>query len=826
MNSLYKLYIIILLFNIFIKFLIMLNSMSFFSEKENLDIFLKKHRKNKETIFSEIYSYLGNRDFTDEQDFNQNCVHLLSSEKNKKKIIPSGLILEIDKDSGHLILKDEDSSFNIHINYIKRFRLLDNSTNEFKTNYIISDTYYSYYYETVKKVKIKYKFKDCSEESSLLFSEEFEKKIIFSNNLDYIILNPDFKPTYDKIFQIRKKEKNIEIISPEDLFNDFRILNFPDIKKKCIDKIKLKIIPYKDYCWNYRYIVYNKKIGLTLATQKYLIRLYQKGKKYFYCNIDFLFNEQDKKKVKNYIIFYISFLFSDEERKEYQDFVEKNVIKLIFSQKGEKLIYDLLELLYSQFGNTFRLYADNIKTRVQLNIINTFLSQFNIDDVFVLIQINENTLYCLSDIKYVLIDKVIVDTSINNDFEYYIPFELGETNIKKIKKEYSEQLKPFFANFNYDSYLYLLNVKYLIDAKDFDFEKLKDITPFINFLHIIMNHNKIVNEIFFRNDIIKELFNDYYMNYILKFQNINNNIFFEISKTEEGINLERQIIFDLIIKNINIKKIKVKQIFSIKSFPNIEFNNNQEYLFIQESSNASCYDMGYIYNSNGLNIFKACQIGINKPEIELKKLDKEFILFDLFYFCQKIEFEKNIKIDKIDFSLITTYNAYQENEDYINKKIAGKDRKYNHFNNMRKYCNNNKFTFLIFDIETSEFYSYNNEYKIEKKDLKFSAYQYDIKKIFIDEKYIQNTQKIDYTYNTKRPNLLGGIDLPQYFKKEYLNAKFNFTIKQNIAIYRKDIKKEGTSEYESNRKEKIKKNKIEKILNKKRTRDDDDLNNY
>ena len=547
--------------------------------------------------------------------------------------------------------------------------------------------------------------------------------------------------------------------------------------------------------------------------------------------MDFLFNEQDKKNIKNYIIFYISFLFSDEERKEYQDFVEKNVITLIFSQKGEKLIYNLLELLYSQFGNTFRLYVDNIKTRVQLNIINTFLSRFNLEDVFVLIQINKNTLYCLSDIKYVLIEKEIVDTSINNEFEYYIPFELGETNIKKIKKEYSEQLKPFFENFNYDSYLYLLNVKYLINSKDFNFEKLKDIDSFIDFLYVIINHNKIANEIFFRNDIIKELFNDYYMNYILKFQNINNNnIFFEISKTEEGINLERQIIFDLIIKNINIQKIKVNQIFSITSFPDIEFNNNQEYLFIQESSNASCYDMGYIYNSNGLNIFKACQIGINKPEMELKKLDKEFILFDLYYFCQKIEFEKNIKIDKIDFSLITTYNAYQENEDYINKKIAGKERKYNHFNNMKKYCNNNKFTFLIFDIKTSEFYSYNKEYKIEKKDLKFSAYQYDIKKIFIDEKYIQNTQKINYTYNPKRPNLLGSIDLPQYFKKEYLNKEFNFKIIQNRAMYEKDIKKEGTNfveksnlgnvdEYESNGKEKIKKNKIEKILNKKRTRD-------
>ena len=78
--------------------------------------------------------------------------------------MPSGLILEIDNIFGNLVLRDEDSSFNIHINYIKPISLLDNKLNKFKTKYIISDTYYSYYYKTVKKSKIKYKFKDCSEE--------------------------------------------------------------------------------------------------------------------------------------------------------------------------------------------------------------------------------------------------------------------------------------------------------------------------------------------------------------------------------------------------------------------------------------------------------------------------------------------------------------------------------------------------------------------------------------------------------------------------------------------------------------------------------------
>ena len=199
--------------------------MSFFSEEANLDRFFNKHRKDKEKIFSEIYSYLCVRKFKNKEDFRQNYIYLLSKEKNKKKILSSGLILEINKQFSNLLLKDEDSSFKIHIEYLKKVKMLDKKTNEFKTKYIISETYYSYYYRTIKKNKIKYKFKDKSEESSI-FSEEFENKIIFNDNLDYIILNPDFKQIYDKIFNIRKEEKKLDAITSKDLFNDFRILNF------------------------------------------------------------------------------------------------------------------------------------------------------------------------------------------------------------------------------------------------------------------------------------------------------------------------------------------------------------------------------------------------------------------------------------------------------------------------------------------------------------------------------------------------------------------------------------------------------------------------
>jgi hypothetical protein len=97
-------------------------------------------------------------------------------------------------------------------------------------------------------------------------------------------------------------------------------------------------------------------------------------------------------------------------------------------------------------------------------------------------------------------------------------------------------------------------VKYLINAENFHLYKLIDIDSFLEFL-LVKIKNQTVYNIRLRNDYIKKLFNEYYIDYIMKFKNVNNQIFFEISKTEEGINFERQIIFDLIIKNLNIERI-------------------------------------------------------------------------------------------------------------------------------------------------------------------------------------------------------------------------------------------------------------------------------
>ena len=91
--------------------------------------------------------------------------------------------------------------------------------------------------------------------------------------------------------------------------------------------------------------------------------------------------------------------------------------------------------------------------------------------------------------------------------------------------------------------------------------------------------------------------------------------------------------------------------------------------------------MAFVYQYNGKIILKAYQIGINKSQKDLEKLNNDFLLFDLNYFCQKLLNEKNIKIDLIELCLITTYNAYVEN---INKLIKTDIKKYNYYFEIKK----------------------------------------------------------------------------------------------------------------------------------------------
>ena len=305
---------------------------------------------------------------------------------------------------------------------MKIIKIIDKRKNKEKLEYIISKSYYDYYYRKLKKNQIKYKFKNSPEEYSII--GDFEENIIYNSNLDYVSMNPNFDDIYSEIFNILTLEKELEDISPEILLNKFRLINFQEINKEKIDKIKIKPVYFIDNLFDYKYVCYNKKIGLTLYTQNLLIRLFKKKQKCFYINMDYLYNEIDVNKIRNFIFFYLTSLFSIDEKKEYQDFIENNIINLIYMYKGEDLIKNLLVLLNDKFDN-FTFYIDNVKSSLQFTLIKNFIDTYRADKILVLVQINQNTLEDLLKVQFILFDNIRIGPKFKDDLEYYIPISLG-----------------------------------------------------------------------------------------------------------------------------------------------------------------------------------------------------------------------------------------------------------------------------------------------------------------------------------------------------------------------------------------------------------------
>ena len=169
----------------------MLNLMSVFYEKENFDIFFEKYGKIKTKIFEEIYLYLGGTDYISKKDFKDKYKEILSHENNKSKVLSSGLILKIYDDvDSTLLLTDQESTFILVIDFIKKVIIKNKKNNKKQKDYIISKTYCNYYYNVIKKRKLKYKLETNNSELSL--SSINLEKIIYNKNLEYLVSYPNY----------------------------------------------------------------------------------------------------------------------------------------------------------------------------------------------------------------------------------------------------------------------------------------------------------------------------------------------------------------------------------------------------------------------------------------------------------------------------------------------------------------------------------------------------------------------------------------------------------------------------------------------------------
>ena len=166
---------------------------------KHLMTFINKYQNNREEIFNEIYEYLGNKTFKSLIEFKLNYIKILTKEENNSKKLSSGLILKIGYSSSALELTDDNSTFRIGIQYMKKVKIkrLEGISEQF----IISEKYYN---KVIRDNNcIKYKLKNSSKESSLE-SNELEIKVIFNESIEYLSVIPDYKDMYLKYLKKRK----------------------------------------------------------------------------------------------------------------------------------------------------------------------------------------------------------------------------------------------------------------------------------------------------------------------------------------------------------------------------------------------------------------------------------------------------------------------------------------------------------------------------------------------------------------------------------------------------------------------------------------------
>ena len=360
------------------------------------------------------------------------------------------------------------------------------------------------------------------------------------------------------------------------------------------------------------------------------------------------------------------------------------------------------------------------------------------------------------------------------------------------------------------------------------------LVKFLPYLYIFLKVKldiPLINKIKFRTNFIEEIIYEQ-INYLLSKMVITDEIFKYIkTKPTEGIYIEKQIIYHLVIKIINFEKVKIEKIYCFDSILDIQIINNiknkNRIIFIQKPETAPLYDFGVIIYINGKPIFKGYQIGINKPLNSLSKLYKEKIKMDSLYFISKINNFLDEKITEFSFGIITTKYAYdsQKNNNNINnnfnndfevdnyvdmnddKKEEENDKEYKNYNSMKTYCNDNNYEFLIFDPINSKFYIdkknnleniafhdyYDNKFKnIVTNYILKNEKNYNLTKLPVfpneitktDGEYIKNS--INEAIKDQQLNFVG-----KFQKEENIKIDFSNLINDNFIIYSKDKNKKN-----------------------------------
>ena len=672
---------------------------------------------------------------------------------NKKKDVN---ITKINKNehNNNIINKNHKAIPILDINFLEKINIAD------EEEWICNTEYALYLIHSVKKLKNPHpkSINDSNEpddsDSSYSLKEDFDIE-----HLIYISSNKNLKK---KIIELEADLNISEIYDEikkdgEPNYNDNAYIQYsiPDINIKDISEIKGIYNNEVNYFFQKldsepkeKMIIFQDESNLNSFYKIVLLNNLYLNNSIRYLYLDLNIIEDIKKTIekRKYLAFYIARIYNafSDFKESYELFIKKSLKKI----RDNNFINDFIENIIEENDSL-------IKEK------NEILPLFIIID-------NINT-----DIHFKILEK-LMDKSFKNKVYIY-----GALNIEsKIGKE------KFFSLYNQKHYERGFYLNYLVSSNGENKNLLDDLHQFLNklgnsiyilkeFIQLIYFKNYIneceytnneflmkyikyikleitedsnnilnITNVEFKNEEIKNQFILNYKNILLSYLSKNDENIKDLFTNVDGIFFEKQIILDVFLDKIkdefeqkkNFKELKVNTIYCMK----LDFDERiyEEYkgkniILIHGSRTGEIYDFGIIVGDS----IKLYQVSINKPEKNLFKLNKNLIEVD----CENMinnNLNKIGKYENFNFGIITskfTFENYfnlkeqekneplDENKEKITKKIE-----LTPYYLMKKYCENNKYEFLVYDIfekklfiedEYNKLIEYNNfyEFKTENK---------------------------------------------------------------------------------------------------------------
>ena len=418
-------------------------------------------------------------------------------------------------------------------------------------------------------------------------------------------------------------------------------------------------------------------------------------------------------------------------------------------------------------------------------------------------------------------------TFINNNnsirpLEYIESLDFGYDEQKKILF-LKNKIEEIFSNIP-DSHkiTLIVNIKFISIYKNLYSNEdirniLKDYYEFFNIrCENDNNCNVSITHIDFINENVKKCFNSLFDSILCNLISENKLGLFDniLNKSMECILLEKQIILQL-VSTFFFKILKINRIYCCNNFPSFDINENENIIIIQSLDNAPIYDFAVIIYINNMPILKVYQVGINKENVYLKKLDIDIIKYDLELFIKYIKEYLGIRIQYYTFGIITTKNAYIQNismkenniEDFsyvknINELIErfngeNPERTYKNYYKMKEFCEANKYEFLVFDKNDKNFYIHEKNNSLKKINF-LNSYNEKVK-IRVEDLYnainIKNIIKMYYSRNDYyffeekiKTIIKGNLKIKIIGKFNFLNQEIPRVEGKNLFLCWEDIR--------------------------------------